>query len=465
MQMLASMRNTQSLLRTQWSFVALLRAVLDPFVIIGCLMAATVAWEESFDSSYLILALIVFSLTFPGSLSLATSFKTLLGEILIGWLVIVMILLFLGYATKYLGTFRFEVLATWMLTVPIALLAAHRAIPMLLPRILAIEGYRKAIIAGSNESGLRLARQFRTRAYLGIDFAGFFDDRAADRLGRIPEGPVLGKIADIPSFVKQNRIDSIYVTLPMATQPRILKLLDELRDTTSSIYFVPDIFVADLIQARMDNIGGIPVVAVCETPFYGVNGMVKRISDLLLASAILILISPFMAAIAVGVKVGSRGPVLFKQRRYGVDGGEITIYKFRSMTVCEDGPQIAQATKNDKRITRFGAFLRRTSLDELPQFINVLQGQMSIVGPRPHAIAHNELYRKLIKGYMIRHKVKPGITGWAQVNGFRGETETIEKMQKRIEYDLDYLRNWSLRLDLYIILKTVTVVLRQRNAY
>jgi putative colanic acid biosynthesis UDP-glucose lipid carrier transferase len=376
-----------------------------------------------------------------------------------------MILLFLGYATKYLGTFRLEVITTWMAAVPVALLAAHRAIPMLLPRILAIEGYRKAIIAGSNESGLRLARQFRARSYLGIELAGFFDDRAAERLGNIVEGPVLGKIADIPTYVKHNRIDAIYVTLPMATQPRILKLLDELRDTTASIYFVPDIFVADLIQARMDNIGDIPVVAICETPFYGVNGMVKRISDLVLAGAILLMISPVMAAIAISVKAGSPGPVLFKQRRYGVDGGEITIYKFRSMTVCEDGPQIAQATKNDSRITRIGAFLRRTSLDELPQFVNVLQGHMSIVGPRPHAIAHNELYRNLIKGYMIRHKVKPGITGWAQVNGYRGETETIEKMQKRIEYDLDYLRNWSLRLDLYIILKTVTVVLRQRNAY
>ncbi len=463
--MLASMRNTQSLLRTQWSFVALVRTVLDPLIIIACLFAATAIWEESFDSAYLILALIVFSLTFPGSLSLATSLKTLIGEILLGWLVIVLILLFLGYATKYLGAFRLEVLATWIFAVPFALLAAHRAIPLLLPRILAIEGYRKAVIAGSNESGLRLASQFHARSYLGIQFAGFFDDRAAERLGKITEGPVLGKIADLPSFVKQNRIDSIYVALPMATQPRILKLLNELRDTTASIYFVPDIFVADLIQARMDNIGGIPVVAVCETPFYGVNGMIKRISDLVLASAILILISPVMAAIAIGVKMSSPGPILFQQRRYGVDGSEITIYKFRSMTVCEDGPQIAQATKNDGRITRIGAFLRRSSLDELPQFINVLQGKMSVVGPRPHAIAHNELYRKLIKGYMIRHKVKPGITGWAQVNGYRGETETIEKMQKRIEYDLDYLRNWSLRLDLYIILKTVPVVLRQRNAY
>jgi putative colanic acid biosynthesis UDP-glucose lipid carrier transferase len=156
---------------------------------------------------------------------------------------------------------------------------------------------------------------------------------------------------------------------------------------------------------------------------------------------------------------------LFKQRRYGVDGREIVVYKFRTMTVCEDGEMIRQATRGDARVTRFGAFLRRTSLDELPQFINVLQGRMSVVGPRPHAIAHNEMYRKLIKSYMIRHKVKPGITGLAQVNGLRGETDSVEKMKARIEYDLAYLRNWSLRLDLQIVLRTVFVVLKKQNAY
>lgn len=452
-------------MRTQWSLVALVRAVLDPLVIIGCLMATCAAWDERFDSSYLILALIVFSLTFPGSLSLATSLKTLLSEILMGWIVIVMILLFLGYATKYLGSFRPEVLATWMAAVPLALLAAHRSIPMLLPRILAIDGCRRAVIASTNAAGLRLARQFRTKAHLGIEFVGFFDDRSPTRLGAIAEGPVLGRISDLPAYANQNHVDSIYVTLPLASQPRILKLLDELRDTTASIYFVPDIFVADLIQARMDNIGDMPVVAVCETPFYGVNGMVKRMSDLFLASLILLLAAPVMIAISIAVRLTSAGPVLFKQRRYGVDGQEITVYKFRSMTVCEDGAQIVQAQRNDARITPLGAFLRKTSLDELPQLINVLQGQMSLVGPRPHAVAHNELYRKLIKGYMIRHKVKPGITGWAQVNGYRGETDDIEKMRKRIEYDLDYLRSWSLQLDLFIILRTALVVLRQQNAY
>lgn len=228
---------------------------------------------------------------------------------------------------------------------------------------------------------------------------------------------------------------------------------------------MPDIFVFDLIQARIDDVGGIPVVAVCETPFSGFNGFVKRASDIILSIIILMLISPLLLAVAIGVKMSSKGPILFKQRRYGLDAEEILVYKFRSMTVEENGDTVRQATKNDVRITPFGRFIRKTSLDELPQFINVLQGRMSIVGPRPHAVAHNEMYRKVIKGYMIRHKVKLGITGWAQVNGLRGETDTMDKMEARIEYDLDYLRSWSLGFDLKIIVRTVLLVFKDRNAY
>jgi putative colanic acid biosynthesis UDP-glucose lipid carrier transferase len=274
----------------------------------------------------------------------------------------------------------------------------------------------------------------------------------------------LGPLSALADHARSNTVDVIYIALPMASQPRILKLLEDLRDTTASIYFVPDIFVSDLIQARVDSIGGLPVVAVCESPFHGFNAVVKRVSDFCLAALILAAISPLMVAIGLGVKLSSPGPVLFKQRRYGLDGKRIVVYKFRSMTVAEDGEVVRQATRNDQRVTRFGAFLRRTSLDELPQFINVLQGRMSIVGPRPHAVAHNEMYRKLIRGYMIRHKVKPGITGLAQVNGLRGETDTVDKMKARIDYDLAYLRNWSLALDVRIILKTA-VVLLHKNAY
>jgi putative colanic acid biosynthesis UDP-glucose lipid carrier transferase len=272
-------------------------------------------------------------------------------------------------------------------------------------------------------------------------------------------------LSALPDYVKTHRVDLIYLTLPLASQPRILNLLEDLRDTTASIYFTPDIFLFDLIQARMDAIGGMPVLAVCETPFYGLNGMIKRVSDIAIALSALVLILPVMIAIAIGIKLSSPGPVLFTQRRYGLDGREIIVYKFRTMTVLEDGAVVRQATRDDDRVTPLGAFLRKYSLDELPQFVNVLQGRMSVVGPRPHAVAHNETYRKLIRGYMIRHKVKPGITGWAQVNGLRGETDTLEKMRARIEYDLEYLRSWSLQLDLQIVLKTILVVLRTQNAY
>ena len=313
---------------------------------------------------------------------------------------------------------------------------------------------------------MELTARLGNDPYSHVRVIGFFDDRADERVNQLGKYPVLGKITELPGFVRDNQIDLIYISLPMASQPRILSLLDKLRDTTASIYFVPDIFVTDLIQGRIDSVGGLPVVAVCETPFSGLNGVIKRISDIVLSLHILLLLAVPLLLIALGVKLSSPGPAIFKQRRYGLDGQQIIVYKLRTMFVHEEGPVVEQAKKDDSRVTPFGQFLRRTSIDELPQFFNVLQGRMSIVGPRPHAVAHNEMYRKLIKGYMQRHKVKPGITGWAQVNGYRGETDQLEKMKARIDHDLDYLRNWSLRLDLYIIAKTVWVVLMEKtNAY
>jgi putative colanic acid biosynthesis UDP-glucose lipid carrier transferase len=445
---------------------ALVQALLDPLVAICVLAACALGFGESFEGPYLILALIVFSLTFPASAPKSTSVPGMVGDILASWLVVVALLLLLGWATRTLGSFDARVMLTWFVSMPAALLAAHMAAPALLTRLLSAEGVQRvAVIAGGGELGHKLAERIRAAQFHGIRLAGYFDDRAPDRLSPMKPGELLGSLDSLAEYVKTRRVDMIYITLPMASQPRILKLLDELHDTTVSIYFTPDIFLFHLIQARMDAMGGIPVVAVCETPFYGINGLVKRASDILLSATILVLISPIMLAIAIGVKLGSPGPVLFKQRRYGLDGREIIVYKFRSMTVSEDGDVVKQATKNDARVTPFGGFLRRTSLDELPQFINVLQGRMSVVGPRPHAVAHNEMYRKLIKGYMIRHKVKPGITGLAQVNGLRGETETVEKMRARIEYDLAYLRSWSLQLDLQIVVKTIFVVLKKQNAY
>jgi putative colanic acid biosynthesis UDP-glucose lipid carrier transferase len=246
---------------------------------------------------------------------------------------------------------------------------------------------------------------------------------------------------------------------------RVRDLLDDLRDTTASIYYLPDVFVFDLIQSRIGQISGMPVVALCETPFYGLRGVVKRVTDIGISAAAILLLLPFLLAVAVAIRITSPGPVIFRQRRYGLDGHEIVVYKFRTMKVTEDNGPIVQATRDDERITSIGRFLRRFSIDELPQLLNVLQGRMSLVGPRPHAVAHNEEYRKLIKGYMVRHKVQPGITGLAQVNGCRGETSKLEEMEARVKYDLDYLRNWSLMLDIKILFRTVIKVFVDDRAY
>ena len=444
------------------TLAVLTRMLLEPAVAIGTLAACAAWFRVPFDGPYIILALLLFSLTFPGHAPRGTSAGAIARDVLAGWVLIVGLLLMLGWATRTLGSFDERVLVAWVAFAPPAMFTGHMLVPVLLPRVVAAEGLKRvAVIAGAGSLGRKLAERIASTPYMGVEVAGYFDDRGPERLTDVPANKMLGRVDRLADYVKTHRVDLIYLALPMSSQPRITKLLDELCDTTASVYFAPDIFLFDLIQARMDTIGGIPVLAVCETPFYGVNGIVKRVSDIVLASLILLLISPILAAVALGVKLSSPGPIIFKQRRYGLDGKEILVYKFRSMRVTDDGPVVKQATKDDPRVTKFGAFIRKTSLDELPQFVNVLQGRMSIVGPRPHAVAHNEMYRKLIKSYMIRHKVKPGITGWAQVNGLRGETETVEKMKARIEYDLDYLRHWSLSLDLKIIWKTVFVVFKR----
>ncbi|MBP6195834.1 MAG: undecaprenyl-phosphate glucose phosphotransferase [Methyloversatilis sp.] len=327
------------------------------------------------------------------------------------------------------------------------------------------ENRRTAVVIGAGTLGVKVSNALREAHEQGIDFVGYFDDRTDDRVDPNAAAHRVGSLKEAAQFVRSHAIREVYITLPLGSQPRIVELLEELQGTTASIFFVPDVFGISIIQGRLQDLNGVPIVGMCETPFTGTNQLVKRIEDIVLSFVILILISPILLAVATGVRMSSPGPVIFRQKRNGLDGEEITVYKFRSMRAMDNGPVVKQATKDDPRITPFGAFIRRTSLDELPQFINVLQGRMSIVGPRPHAVAHNELYRKLIKAYMVRHKVKPGITGWAQVNGHRGETDTVEKMQARVEYDLEYLRNWSLGFDLRIVARTVKLVFFDRNAY
>lgn len=445
----------------------IVESLLEPLVIVFSLWGVAFWYEGDLTPPYLILSVILFSLTFPSGSKINKTPWKVFRNIVLSWALLAGLVLSFGIVTGYSTLFSPGAIELWLWLTPACQLLAVFALRASAPLLLKLQGPQKrAVVAGMNDQGIAIAESLMYNDYTTTVCLGFFDDRQPERLSNKIGYPILGKLADITEYVKQHRINIIYLSLPMASQPRIIKLFDELKDTTASIYFLPDIYLTDLIQGRMGQVDGIPVVAVYETPFTGIDGVVKRLADIGFALIILTLISPLMLAISIGVKLSSPGPIIFKQRRYGLDGKEILVYKFRSMTVCEDDSNVVQATKQDARITPFGAFLRKTSLDELPQFINVLQGRMSIVGPRPHAVAHDEMYRKLIKGYMIRHKVKPGITGWAQVNGLRGETDTLDKMQARIEYDIDYLRNWSLRLDVYIILKTVWVVAKgQDGAY
>jgi putative colanic acid biosynthesis UDP-glucose lipid carrier transferase len=278
---------------------------------------------------------------------------------------------------------------------------------------------------------------------------------------------VQGNLEQLFEDAQSGKLDAIYVTLPMAAENRVREILDKLGNTTANVFYVPDLFAFNLISSRCVMMQGIPCFSVYGSPFdqEPLDSMLKRFEDIVLSSLILCLIFLPMIFIAIGVKLSSPGPVIFRQKRYGADGSSINVWKFRTMTVCENGAKVTQATRNDPRIKPYGAFLRRYSLDELPQFFNVLQGRMSIAGPRPHAVAHNEQYRKEINQYMLRHKVKPGITGLAQVNGCRGETDTLEKMERRVAYDLRYIQNWSLLLDLKIIFLTIFKVFRDPDAY
>jgi putative colanic acid biosynthesis UDP-glucose lipid carrier transferase len=452
--------------------IALTKRTLDP-AICGLSFLAFIFYFQVPWSSYqgiLLIAVVLLSwvvsrmlrplLSFRASGIYSYIFAVLAGS---GMFIFLMYSLFLN--TQFSEHVQKYVVMAWLVSLPILLLAAHGFLHFWLKFRLRKTKVRKCIIVGATEVAYRLNKEISQDPSLLMQFEGVFTSHDRDRIWDDCQEKILGDMDRVASYVKEHAVQVVFITLPIRNEERIAGLLDELRDTTASVYFVPDISNFDLIQSRIDSIHNIPVVSVFESPIYHLNAIWKSAFDFIISLMILVIISPLMLLIALGIKQSSPGPIFFRQSRYGLDGKEIKVFKFRTMNVCENGPDIRQATKNDHRIYPFGAFLRKTSLDELPQFFNVLKGEMSIVGPRPHAVAHNEEYRKQIQGYMLRHKVKPGITGWAQVHGLRGETETLEKMEKRIEYDLEYLKNWSLLLDIMIIFKTFGVVFKTTNAH
>jgi len=450
--------------------------VTDILLIVGTLWLLSVLYELRWLKEYstVILWTIGFFLvavhfsdvyrSWRGSLLRSREFMRLLGA----WLIVVLALLFLGYITKRSQEYSRQLFLTWFIITPL-ILAVWRGWLQIILGELRRRGFntRTVAIVGASELGAHLAETILEAPWMGLRPVGFYDGRRPSGLRPLKHGPidVVGNFENLIKHAHEGRIDMVYIALPMRAETRVRELIAKLSDTTVSVYLVPDFLMYDLLHATWGNVGDLPVVSISETPFYGVDGFVKRVEDIILAGSLIMLFAIPMIFIAIGVKLSSPGPLFFKQRRYGLRGDQIEVWKFRTMSVLENGDKVVQAKKNDPRVTRFGAFLRRTSLDELPQLINVLQGNMSMVGPRPHAVAHNEHYRKQIDRYMLRHKVKPGITGLAQVNGWRGETETLDKMQKRIEFDLAYIQNWSLWLDIKIIFQTMFVVFSDKHAY
>lgn len=454
-------------------FVALLQSLAAPLCCAAALLVITHAFDVPFDEPYVALATIAALLcalflrpVLAEQRAAFSSSWTVASQIGLAWLLVVGTLLLFGYATKVSAVYSRRVLFVWFLLTPALMSAAVLMLRQWSRRTLLASGEAcSAVIAGANRVSRRLIQSIEDRPELGLTFKGLFDDRSRERLGEVANGELRGRFSDLAPFIRREHIDTVFVAIPFNHLERTKTVLTELQDTTASIYYVPDVFVFDLIQSRTVDVNGIPVVALCETPFAGWRGLTKRASDVVLGSIMTLVALVPMLVIGLAIRLTSPGSVIFKQRRYGLDGEEIIVYKFRTMTVSDDGMHVPQATKDDKRVTPLGRVLRRWSLDELPQLINVLQGRMSLVGPRPHAVAHNETYRRLITGYMVRHKVAPGITGLAQVNGYRGETTNVEDMQKRVDYDLEYLRHWSLALDLKILAKTLAVWFRDEKAY
>lgn len=446
---------------------------IDYFIISASLLFVSYLYGVSFDKDYtLLLTLFMILYSYIGeSLQLYRSWRV--GKFT-QMLYLLLLVQFLAFMLLISALFIFKLSETYSRVVVISWVTLSTC-SLLSWRITArqIKAYKRkhgigvqpVAILGMNTSAMRLYKELNAHTELGHQCIGIFDDRNPERLKDFDTNLHIGSEADAIEMAQSRKIKKLYICYPMMAEGRIQSLLTKLGDTTIDVLLLPDFMLKNLMHARIGAVGSLDTISVFESPMFGVRDFYKRTFDILFSLCVLLLISPLMLLIACAIKLTSKGPVLFKQARYGLDGERISVYKFRSMTVMENSNKVTQATKGDKRITKVGGFLRRTSLDELPQFFNVLLGSMSVVGPRPHAVAHNEEYRKQISYYMLRHKVKPGITGWAQVNGWRGETDTLYKMEKRIEYDLDYINKWSLFFDIKIIFLTLFKGFTGKNAY
>src|SRR5580658_576829 len=468
---------TQGLIQQYGSAIVRLCSVIDGALIFASLCAVLVLFEIDRGARLLIIGVgtAYFFQTTATFSNLYRSWRVVrlrheLSEISVLWTVTFFVcaaaVLVLGVvdSTRTGGYHPIVVLLTWFILALAAIMALRVAMRMFLRYYRAFGHDRRTVaIVGVTQTARDLAASFKSHPWMGVDVAGFYADGVpADG---DPAWPATQPISDLIEAARRREFDAIYVTPSTAGEDEIKDLVDRFGDTTMPIYYCPPLQETELLSGRWDDVGGHPVISLVESPFSGLDRHLKRLEDLVLVALILPLAIIPMLIIAALIRLTSPGPVIFRQTRYGLDGREFRIWKFRTMTVVETDEEFRQARRNDTRVTPLGAFLRRTSLDELPQLFNVIAGDMSVVGPRPHPVKLNEDHRGMIPRYMLRHIVKPGITGWAQVNGYRGETETIDSMRERIEHDLHYIRHWSLWTDVRILFKTVHHVMTRSDAH
>ena len=403
-----------------------------------------------------------------------TAFRTQvhqLGRLLIAWTMVFLIALALAFFIKFEDTISRSWAAGWYL-IGLAALFADRLVLTSLVRRWARSGrlVRRVIIVGGGREGETLVHALEHEDDSDLRICGVFDDRGGDRSPEVVAGiPKLGTVDDLVEFTRRTRVDLILVSLPLTAEERVLHMVRKLWVLPVDVRLAAHMSKLRFRPRAYSYIGNVPVLDIFDKPIADWNMVMKSAFDRVAGGLILIGMLPVMAAVALAIKLDSRGPVLFRQRRLGFNNEEIEVYKFRSLRHEYADPTASKVvTKNDPRVTRVGRFIRKTSLDELPQLINVLRGELSLVGPRPHAVeanTANKLWEEVVDGYFARHRVKPGITGWAQINGWRGEVNTPEKLQHRVEHDLYYIENWSLLFDLYILLRTPFALLRTENAY
>jgi Undecaprenyl-phosphate glucose phosphotransferase len=397
----------------------------------------------------------------------------LIGQVSLAWLAVqtcALVLMFTLHRSDFVSRLWF---AYWTGTTGALMIVTRFLVHRVLARVRgAGMNLRKVAVVGRGAHAAALVRKidgctaagFRTAAVLDVSR----DEPAlGGAIGRpFPSVRAFDELHAFADYIRAQDVHELWLALPLSEEHTIHECVKELRDDLVNIRFMPDLRSVAMFESTMIDLLGVPAINLVASPLSQASQLQKEMFDRLFAAVALLSLAPLMLAIAIAIKLSSRGPVLFRQKRKGADGRVFTIYKFRSMRLHVEKPgALSQATRHDARITRVGAFLRRTSLDELPQFFNVLRGDMSVVGPRPHALEHDDLYQKVVAGYIQRYRIKPGITGWAQINGFRGETDRIEKMERRVEHDLYYLGNWSFGLDMRIIAATIVKGLVNNNAY